>query len=70
MPNKQFTTAYYTFCNYSINEFKIQDEELSEVKWFSFDNFKKMIYVSHPDIMFKNNENTNKIIEALEKIIG
>lgn len=28
-----------------------------------------MIYSGHRDMMFKNNENTNKIISALENII-
>ncbi len=68
-PNRQFTIAYYSICNLDINDFNIQKEELSEIKWFSFEKFKDMIYNSHPDIMFKNNENTNKIISALETII-
>lgn len=70
MPNKQFTFAYYAFCNYQINQFNIQKEELSEIKWFSLSDFKKMIFSSHPDMMFKNNENTEKIIYALEKVIN
>ena len=53
----------------SVEDFSIQEEELSEVKWFSFKKFKDMIYNSYPEIMFKNNENTNKIISALENII-
>lgn len=68
-PNRQFTTAYYSIRNLKINDFNIQKEELSEVRWFSFTELKNMIYNSHPDIMFKNNENTNKIISALENII-
>ena len=71
MPNKQFTYVYYSFCNYPIiNKFKIQKEELSEIKWFEFKDFKSMIFSSNPDMMFKNNENTNKIIGSLEKIIN
>lgn len=69
-PNRQFTTAYYTYCNYLINEFTIQKEEISEVKWFEYTKFKEMIFSSHPDIMFKNNKNTNKIISALEKLFN
>jgi len=68
-PNRQYTVAYYSRCNLNVDEFKIQKDELSEVKWFSFRKFKDMIYSSHPDMMFKNNENTNKIISALENII-
>lgn len=70
MPNRQFTFAYYTFCNYPIEKFIIQKEELSDIKWFKFDIFKDMVFSSHPDMMFKNNENTNKIICLLEKIIN
>jgi len=69
LPNRQFTTAYYSVCNLSVEDFSIQEEELSEVKWFSFKKFKDMIYNNYPDMMFKNNENTNKIIRALENII-
>ena len=70
MPNRHFTYAYYAFCNCDINGLNIQKEELSEIKWFSFDDLKKMIFSSNPDMMFKNNENTNKIIKALEEIIN
>ena len=69
LPNRQYTIAYYSICNLKIDDFSIQEEELSEVKWFPFKKFKDMIYNSHPDIMFKNNENTKKIISALENII-
>lgn len=69
LPNRQYTIAYYSVCNLSVDDFNIQKEELSEVKWFSFKDFRDMIYSNHPDIMFKNNENTNKIISALENII-
>ncbi len=69
LPNRQYTIAYYSICNLDIDDFDIQKEELSEVRWFPFKKFKDMIYNSHPDMMFKNNENTNKIISALEDII-
>ena len=69
VPNRQYTIAYYSICDFDINDFSIQKEELSEIKWFPFKKFKDMIYNSHPDMMFKNNDNTNKIINALEKII-
>lgn len=69
LPNRQYTIAYYSKCNLNIDDFRIQKDELSEVKWFSFKKFKDMIYSSHPNMMFKNNENTNKIISALENII-
>ncbi len=69
LPNRQFTTVYYSICNLSAKNFKIQKEELSEVKWFTLMEFKNMIYKNHPNMMFKNNENTNKIINAIENII-
>ena len=69
LPNRQYTIAYYSICNLDIDNFIIQKEELSDVKWFPFKKFKDMIYSNHPDMMFKNNENTNKIISALENII-
>jgi len=68
-PNRQFTTAYYSICNLKSEDFNIQKEELSEVKWFTFQEFKNMIYTNNPNMMFKNNENTSRIINALEKVI-
>ncbi len=69
LPNRQFTTAYYSKCDLNMNDFSIQMEELSEIRWFNFSEFKDMVYSNHPDMMFQNNENTNKIINALEAII-
>ncbi|MBQ9834502.1 MAG: NUDIX domain-containing protein [Bacilli bacterium] len=70
LPNRQFTYAYYAFCNLNEKDFNIQQEELSEVKWYSFNTFKQMVLNNHPDMMFRNNENTNKIISALEIILN
>ena len=70
LPNRQFTYAYYAFCNLNEEDFNIQQEELSEVKWYSFNTFKQMVLNNHPDMMFRNNENTNKIISALEIILN
>lgn len=69
LPNRQYTTAYYAICNLSIDDFDIQKEELSEIKWFDLKEFKNMIYNESPDMMFHNNENTQKIIEALDNIV-
>lgn len=67
VPNRQFTTVFFSICNLSAEQFTIQKEELSEVKWFPYEEF--MIYEEHPDMMFKNNENTSKILKAIEEKI-
>lgn len=41
--NSHFTYFYYTRCNKDENEFVIQEEELTEVKWFSIDEIIDMI---------------------------
>lgn len=41
--------------NQNKNQFVIQEDELSEVKWFLIDNVIKMIKTHDPSIVFKEN---------------
>ena len=41
--NSHLTRIYYVICNKKENEFNIQEEELSEVKWFDIPQIIKMI---------------------------
>lgn len=64
--NSHITYFYYIKCNKSEDEFIIQDEELSEVKWFDIDKVIDMIKQNDETIVFK--ENKLYLFEALKNI--
>ena len=64
--NSHITYFYYTKSNNSENDFVIQEEELSEVKWFDIDKVIEMIKANDETIVFK--ENRLYIFEALKEI--
>lgn len=53
--NSHITYFYYIKCNKHEEEFKIQEEELSEVKWFFIDDVIKLIDVNDTSIVFGQN---------------
>ncbi len=69
LPNRQFTTVFLAKSNLQIEDFTIQKTELSEVRWFTLELFKTWIYENHPDMMFKMNPNTEKMLSSLERVI-
>lgn len=69
MPNRQFTTVFIAECNLELEDFTIETSELSQIKWFSIDEFEEMIFKNHPDMMFTNNSNTQNVLEALKKYL-
>lgn len=54
---------FYTQCNLKVNEFIIQKEELSEVKWFVIDEIVDMIKNHSELIVYKENR-----IDLFEKL--
>lgn len=67
--NKCFVTCFCTVINKEEKDFLLQTEELEEVKWFSFEQFKKMVE-EETNTIFKNNEYYQKIISELEKLFA
>ena len=63
--NSHTTHYYYYKTNKSEDEFIIQEEELSEVKWFSIDDVIEMIK-NHDNIVFT--ENKIKLFEGLKNV--
>lgn len=61
--NSHLTRFYYVISNRNEDEFKIQEEELSEVKWFNIDDVIEMIKCKDESIVFKENR-----IHLFEKI--
>lgn len=64
--NSHITYFYYTKSNKSESDFIIQEEELSEVKWFNIDNVIDMIKANDETITFK--ENRLYLLEELKEI--
>lgn len=63
--NSHTTHYYYYKTNKSVDEFIIQEEELSEVKWFNIDDVIEMIK-NHDNIVFT--ENRIKLFEGLKNV--
>lgn len=55
----EITDVYLIERNVDITELRLQEEEVSEIKWFSYESFKKMVLendetlVSHKEMQFK-----------------
>ncbi len=64
--NSHFTYFYYIKSNLNENEYIIQEEELSEVKWFNLDKVIEMIKSKNPNIVF--DENVIYLFEELKTL--
>ncbi len=64
--NSHLTHFYYLICNKEASEFTIQEEELSEVKWFNIEELIKLINSGDDSTVFKKNR--LYLFEELKKI--
>lgn len=64
--NSQVNYYYYIKCNLNEEDFIIQKEELSEVKWFDIDEVINMIISHDTSIVFS--ENKLKLFEKLKEL--
>lgn len=64
--NSHITYLYYTKCNKEEKEFIIQEEELSEVKWFDIDEIIRLIKANDDTITFRKDR--LYIFEELKKL--
>lgn len=67
--NKCFATCFCAFIDKPAEEFLRQKEEVEELRWFDFSDFKEMI-LTEKNCIFKNNEYYNNIIRELEKLFS
>lgn len=63
---KEFTDVYLIKKDIDIDELKLQEEEVSEVKWFSYEEFKKMVIEKDKNLV-PHREMQLKILEILGK---
>jgi len=63
--NRIFNDVYYLIIDKEITDFKIQEEELSEIFWIDYMKFKERILNNDPEIGFRS---TPKILNLLDQI--
>ncbi len=61
---REFTDVYLIKKDMDIKEFKLQEEEVSEIKWFSYEEFKKMVIENDEDLV-PHRQMQRKILEVL-----
>ncbi len=66
--NRIFNDVYYTIVNISINEFIIQKEELSEVIYVNYLDFKNRVLNSDDEIIVKYTPETKRTFELLDDV--
>jgi len=67
--NNCFVTCYCAVVNKPESEILFQREEIDEVKWFEFDEF-KILVENEKGTIFKNNDYYKAIIAQLEKLFN
>lgn len=65
--NYMFCYVYFFKTNKKISDYKIQKEELSEIKYITFEELKNAIKTQNPDFTFTSQKQANKIVEELDK---
>ena len=60
----EIAQVYLLKLNLEINNFKLQEEEVSEVKWLSYDEFKKLFYSD--DFVKFNNDYRELVLNMLK----
>ncbi len=68
--NSHVSIYYYTFMDKLASEFVIQEEELSEVKWFDFKEYKDAIFNNDSRFTFSNNKENCQMLDLLGNVIG
>jgi mutator protein MutT len=67
--NNNFQYIYFMKTNMKLNEYKIQVEELSEIKYVTFNEFKQIIINKDPDVTFSTRSYMPKIVAEISKRI-
>ncbi len=67
--NYCFSHHFYILADIAIKDFKIQEEELSEVRYFEYEKLKELVKNNDESVVFKWNEVYIKVFNELDKII-
>ena len=68
--DNNFMHYYYIDANIPIEKFKIQKEELSEVKYFDYDKFKQDVKDNNKAYVYTWDATTKKVFDELDKLFG
>lgn len=69
--NNHFSYIYFLRTDLRINDYTVQLDELSEVKYYSFEEFKNMMMTNNPKCVYYGNteEYNNLVLQKLEEAI-
>lgn len=67
--NYVFYHVYFIKTNWKVEDYKIQIEELSEIKYITFEEFKNVIKTGNPDFTFSKLNQATRVLQELEKRI-
>ncbi len=66
--NKHFKYIYIVRTNMKIEDMTMQEEEVSELKYVSLEEIKKIVEEKNPDYTFSNKSYMPKLLEIFEEI--
>lgn len=64
--NYNFQYMYFLKVNWKIEDYKIQLDELSEVKYITFNEFEKIIETKDPNVTFSRQNYTARLLKELK----
>lgn len=64
-----FSNYYYINANIPPEQFTLQTEELSEVKYFDYEQLKNMYFNDEPIFTFSGDESFKKVFEKLDEVL-
>ena len=64
-----FSNYYYICANIPLNQFTLQKEELSEVKYFDYAQLKNMYLQGEPIFTFSGDDSFEKVFDKIDKIM-
>lgn len=68
--NNCFSNHFYILADIPLADFKIQEEELSEVLYISLENLKNLVFSNSPEVAIRNNKINEEIFASFEEIFN
>jgi isopentenyldiphosphate isomerase len=68
--NNCFSNHFYILADIPLVDFKIQEEELSEVLYISLKDLKNLVFSNSPEVAIRNNKINEEIFASFEEIFN
>ncbi len=68
--NNCFSNHFYILADIPLTDFKIQEEELSEVLYISLEDLKNLVFSNSPEVAIRNNKINEEIFAFFEQIFN